>query len=111
MAYDNNLKGIISKNDRKEKDTHPDIKGQCEIDGVAYWISGWRKERNDGSGSFYSLSFEPKQKQAKPEPQRKPSHDAFKARQTRTDNSGFDTMTDDVPFADPMKSKAFCLSV
>lgn len=103
MAYDNNLRGIISKNERKEKDTHPDIKGQCEIDGLQYWISGWRKERNDGSGSFYSLSFEAKdqperQPARKPEPQRKPSHDAFKARQTRTDNSGFDTMADDVPF-------------
>lgn len=59
--YDNNMRGIISKNDRKEKDSHPDIKGQCEINGEEYWISGWQKERKDGSGKFYSLSFEPKQ--------------------------------------------------
>lgn len=98
MAYDNNLRGIISKNERKEKDTHPDIKGQCEINGTEFWISGWLKVRNDGEGRFYSLSFEPKQKQAKPEPQRKPSQDAFKARQTRQEHSGFDTMDSDVPF-------------
>jgi hypothetical protein len=61
QQYDNELRGIIGKNDRKEKDSHPDIKGQCEILGVQYWISGWRKEKKDGSGSFYSLSFEPKE--------------------------------------------------
>lgn len=59
--YDNNMTGIISKNDRKDSDKHPDVKGQCEINGVAYWISGWRKERKDGTGSFYSLRFEAKE--------------------------------------------------
>jgi hypothetical protein len=55
--YDNNMTGIISRNDRKEKDTHADIKGKCEIDGTEYYIDGWQKQRKDGSGSFYSLSF------------------------------------------------------
>jgi hypothetical protein len=68
MNYDNNLTGIVSKNDRKEQPNHPDIKGQCEIDGTQYWISGWRKERKDGTGSFYSLSFK-----AKDEPTAKPA--------------------------------------
>ena len=58
--YDNELRGIISKNDRKEKETHPDIKGQCQIEGVEYWVSGWQKERKDGSGKFYSLTFKRK---------------------------------------------------
>jgi hypothetical protein len=58
--YDNNLRGIISKNDKKTEDKHPDIKGQCEIDGTEYWISGWLKERKDGSGKFYSLVFQAK---------------------------------------------------
>lgn len=57
--YDNNMTGIISKNDRKEKDTHADIKGKCEIEGKQYYIDGWLKQRKDGSGSFYSLSFNP----------------------------------------------------
>lgn len=71
--YDNNLTGIIGKNDRKEKDSQPDIKGNCEINGVQFWISGWKKDRKDGTGSFYSLRFEAKdapQKAApKPAPQ------------------------------------------
>ena len=55
--------GIISKNDRKEKDTHPDIKGSATINGREFWISGWKKDRKDGSGSFYSLSFTAKDEQ------------------------------------------------
>ena len=57
--YDNNMTGIISRNDRKEKETHADIKGKCEIEGKKYYIDGWQKQRKDGSGSFYSLSFKP----------------------------------------------------
>jgi hypothetical protein len=61
--YDNNMTGIIAKNDRKEKDSHPDVKGHAEIEGVQYWVSGWRKERNDGSGAFYSLRYTRKDEQ------------------------------------------------
>lgn len=70
--YDNNLTGIIGKNDRKESDKHPDLKGNCEIGGVQYWISGWRKARKDGSGSFYSLRFEAKEQAQKPSPKPAP---------------------------------------
>lgn len=59
--YDNTNRGIISKNTRKEKETHPDIKGEINIEGVEYWLDGWKKDRSDGAGSFYSLSAKPKQ--------------------------------------------------
>ena len=52
--------GIISKNDRKETDSHPDYKGSAEIDGVDYWLDCWINERNDGSGKFLKISFKPK---------------------------------------------------
>lgn len=90
QQYDNELRGIISKNDRKEKDTHPDIKGNCQVDGREYWISGWRKERKDGNGFFYSLSFEPKDEQ--------PRKAAPKARTPGEDDG-------DLPFADPYKGR------
>lgn len=64
MDYDNTNKGILSKNDRKEKDSHPDVKGTLNVGGVEYWLSGWKKERKDGSGTFYSLSVKPKDGQA-----------------------------------------------
>lgn len=56
--------GSISKNDRKEEDRHPDIKGQAVVDGRAYWVAGWLKE-ND-KGKWYSLAFTPKDDQPKP---------------------------------------------
>ena len=58
--------GTIAKNDRKEKDSHPDIKGQATVDGRAFWVSGWLKE-ND-RGKFYSLSFTPKDEQPSAKP-------------------------------------------
>ena len=54
--------GSISRNERKEKDTHPDLKGRATIDGREYWISGWLKENE--RGKWYSLSFQPKDEQA-----------------------------------------------
>lgn len=58
--YDNTNKGIIGKNTRKEKDTHPDLSGSINVDGKDYWLSGWKKTRNDGTGTFYSLSVKAK---------------------------------------------------
>ena len=50
--------GALFPNDRKEKETHPDFKGDFNIDGVNFWISAWRK---DGKrGEFFSLSVEKK---------------------------------------------------
>ena len=58
--YDNRNTGIISKNDRKEKETHPDINGSLNVEGVDYWINGWLKKRKSDGGVFYSLSVKPK---------------------------------------------------
>jgi hypothetical protein len=60
MTYDNTNRGTISKNDRKEKDTHPDIKGSINVDGVEYWLDGWLKTRQADGSKFYSLSVKPK---------------------------------------------------
>lgn len=60
MAYDNNMKGTLGKNKRKEKDTHADYTGKCEIDGIEYWISGWLRENASTGEKFFSLSFKEK---------------------------------------------------
>jgi uncharacterized protein (DUF736 family) len=92
--YDNTNRGLLSRNERKEKDTHPDYKGNVNIDGVEYWLDGWMKERNDSSGKkFLSLSVkrkevQPTQASAPAKPAAKPSKPA----------SGFDDMDDDIPF-------------
>lgn len=90
MTYDNTNSGILSRNDRKEKETHPDFKGQINVAGVDYWLSGWVKERKDGTGKFFSLSVKAKDEQPR-QPAKAP------AKQTAPANS-FDDMDDDVPF-------------
>jgi hypothetical protein len=67
MNYDPTNTGILSKNDRREKDTHPEYTGTINVEGQEYWLSAWVKERKDGKGKFFSLSVRPKeQKQAAP---------------------------------------------
>ena len=91
MAYDNTNTGLLSRNDRKEKDTHPDYKGQINVDGVEYWLSGWVKERKDGTGKFFSLSVSPKNAAAAAPAPKQPARQA-------APSSGFDDMDSDLPF-------------
>lgn len=62
MAYETKeLSGSLFKNDKKEKETHPNMKGSAKIDGVEYWVSGWTKEGK--KGKWISLAFKPKEDQ------------------------------------------------
>lgn len=68
--YDNNLRGVLFKNDKKESEKHPDYKGSCEIEGTEYWLSAWIKEGQ--KGKFMSLSFSVKEEAKKPAPKKAP---------------------------------------
>ena len=57
--YDNTNRGVLFKNDRIEKDTHPNMKGSINVEGVEYWVSAWTKEGQNGK--FISLSLTPKE--------------------------------------------------
>lgn len=50
------LSGSLFKNDRKEQANHPDYRGDCLIDGVAYWASGWIKTTQRGD-KFLSMAY------------------------------------------------------
>ena len=64
MSYEQkDNSGSLFKNDRKEKDTHPDRTGSALIGGVAYWVSGWVKQDKNGN-PWMSLSFKPKEAKA-----------------------------------------------
>lgn len=114
MAYDNTNSGLLARNQRKEKDTHPDYTGSINVDGVDYWLSAWVKEGREGTRlegqKYFSLSLRPKEedsapqrrqqtqqpRQQHPHPQRtQASRAPAPAPQT---NTGFEDMEDDIPF-------------
>lgn len=60
--YDNTNRGSIWKNDRKEKDTHPDFKGSLNVEGKEYWVSAWkRKEGANPKAPALSFSIQAKE--------------------------------------------------
>ena len=60
--YDETNRFALFKNERKEKDTHPDLTGTINVDGVEYYLNAWTKEGK--KGKFISGSI--KLKEAKP---------------------------------------------
>jgi hypothetical protein len=69
QQFDKTNTGILSRNERREKDTHPEYTGQINVGGVDYWLSAWVKERKDGTGKFFSLSVKAKEAKFAPQPQ------------------------------------------
>lgn len=52
MQYDNTNKVVIFKNNKKEKETHPDYTGTVNVEGKDYSVSLWIKEGK--SGKFFA---------------------------------------------------------
>jgi uncharacterized protein (DUF736 family) len=55
--YDNNNRFVLFKNERKEKETHPDFTGTGEVDGKEYYIKGWKKQSKKGT-PYISLAID-----------------------------------------------------
>ena len=75
--------GVLFSNDKREKESHPNYKGNIMVDGKSQWISGWIKEGKNGK--FMGLAVSPKEEQAEQPAKAKPK-------------SGFDDMESDIPF-------------
>lgn len=86
MAYDNTNRGALFDNDRKEKDSHPDMTGSINVDGVEYFLDAWEKESKGGK-RFLSVSVKRKNnqggKQRQPESQQRPQRTPPPARPSR----------------------------
>lgn len=106
--YDNTNRGVLFDNDRKETDSHPDMTGKLNVNGVDHWFSAWWKDGRNGE--FLSLSLgkecEARQEQRQapaPAPQRRGNRPSNTApQQTRQaparQSSGFDDDFGDAPF-------------
>lgn len=51
--------GILSRNQRRESDKHPEYSGTAEVDGVEYWLSAW--VNNGDNGKYFKISFKKKE--------------------------------------------------
>lgn len=61
-TYDNNLSGVLFKNDdKREGKKDPDYRGSAEINGVQFWLNAWINTAKKDGRKFMSLKFEPKQ--------------------------------------------------
>ena len=67
--YSNERRGALFKNDKRETEDHPNYKGQCEIQGVEYWMDAWIKKSKAGV-SYMSVSFKPKEAKKAAPPKR-----------------------------------------
>jgi len=64
--HDKTNRGAIWKNEKKEKDTHPDFTGSLNVDGREYWVSAWkRKEGAPPNSPALSFSVKPKEERQK----------------------------------------------
>ena len=61
-TYDNELKGVLFKNEDKETETHPDYKGSATIKGVEYFLDAWINTAETGR-KYMSLKLKAKDKQ------------------------------------------------
>lgn len=84
--FDNTNRGVLFKNDRKEAgDKKPEYTGSLNVDGVEFYLDAWLKVGKSGA-KFMSVSVKRKDKQTVPAAKPKPV------------SSGFDDMSDDIPF-------------
>ena len=64
--YNNENRFSLFKNDRKEKDTHPDLTGTINVEGVEYYLNAWTKQGK--KGKFISGSIKLKEAKSEPKP-------------------------------------------
>jgi hypothetical protein len=66
MSYDTTNTFILSPNNKGDNPKRPDWRGDVNIDGKLYELSGWTRQKRDGSGSFISGPVKVKEKKADP---------------------------------------------
>ena len=65
--YDNTNKGVLFPNSYKNKPNQPDVRGDLNIAGIEFKLSGWIRTKKESEEKFFSLVAE--RKDAEPEAQ------------------------------------------
>lgn len=64
MEYDNTNTGILTRNQNRETDKHPEYRGSVNVNGEEFWLSAWVREGKEGGKlegqKYFSLSLTPK---------------------------------------------------
>ena len=59
---DNEMKGVLFKNDKGDNEKRPDIKGELTIDSVTYQLAAWKNTSANGN-VYYKLKAEKPEEQ------------------------------------------------
>ena len=71
-----NNSGAIFKNDKKQKETHPDYKGKINVEGKDFEVALWLKESAKGMKYFSVAISEPYVPEQQVQPERARSGDS-----------------------------------
>ena len=55
--YNDDMKGAIWGNEKRETDRHPHFTGSATVAGVDYWVSAWKRDP-DGNPKAPALRFD-----------------------------------------------------
>lgn len=58
--YDNTNSGALFKNDKREHDKQPTMKGSINVEGKDFWVSAWTNTSQKGD-KYISLRLTPKE--------------------------------------------------
>lgn len=108
--YDNTNKGAIWGNKDKQSDKHPDFKGSINIEGVEYWLSGWKRDPQ-GNPNAPAVKFSVQRKEdvhaqgmqqasqsfQQPAPQQAPQQQ-YQQQQPAPQAAPIPDLDDDIPF-------------
>lgn len=94
--------GAIFKNDKRDKDSQPHMKGEAVIDGVAYWVSAWTNTSSKGT-RYQSLKFSAKE-EAHTQGMAQTREALAQAKVVTVSSGG--SFEDDIPFAP--RDKGLC---
>lgn len=60
------MAGVLFRNKRREKDTHPTHQGTVTVNGVEYWLNAWVNESQKTGEKYFSLKLRAKGQQTQP---------------------------------------------